>query len=143
MKAKRVIIPAAVMGLGLCVYMAGFLPRKVTIEYGESDIYTQADMDGAVERIEEKFDGFTGCVLHSVEYGGDGAVTTDNLERMNSLGKAKGYDEEFTQVINFKSDFRAPLFGNPVLNPGWDYKDYQWWLARSDGGEWVALTWGY
>ena len=24
-----------------------------------------------------------------------------------------------------------------------EYFDYQWWLARTEGGEWQLLTWGY
>ena len=24
-----------------------------------------------------------------------------------------------------------------------EYTDWQWWLARSEGGDWELLTWGY
>ena len=27
--------------------------------------------------------------------------------------------------------------------PDTDYKDYQWWLARADGGERELVSWGY
>lgn len=27
--------------------------------------------------------------------------------------------------------------------PDTDYEDYSWHLARTDGGEWKLLTWGY
>ena len=27
--------------------------------------------------------------------------------------------------------------------PNEELKDYGWWLAREEGGEWHLLTWGY
>ncbi len=24
-----------------------------------------------------------------------------------------------------------------------EYTDWQWWLARSDGGQWKLMSWGY
>jgi len=24
-----------------------------------------------------------------------------------------------------------------------EYTDWQWWLAREEGGDWELLTWGY
>ena len=29
----------------------------------------------------------------------------------------------------------------PVLI--FEYADYQWWLARKDGGDWELVSWGY
>ena len=74
----------------------------VTIDYGDSRLYTTQDMDAAISLIETTFATWKGCELHRISYISD--------EECNA-------DTEYT---------------------GW-----KWWLARSDGGEWKLMTWGY
>ena len=30
-----------------------------------------------------------------------------------------------------------------VFSPDTEMEDYQWWLAREEGGGWQLVTWGY
>ena len=33
--------------------------------------------------------------------------------------------------------------GAGVWNPDFEYTNRRWWLARTEGGEWKLITWGY
>jgi len=37
----------------------------------------------------------------------------------------------------------SPKEGGGAWEPDYEYSDWQWWLARTDGGEWQLITWGY
>jgi len=108
------------------------------IDYGMSDLYTQADMDEAIALINAEFSAWTGCEMHSLRYAGDEANTAENLAWMNELG-----EKEYAQVIEFLSDFHSPVEGGGAWEADTEYTDWQWWLAREEGGGWELLTWGY
>ena len=62
---------------------------------------------------------------------------------MNELEAANDAQETFSQCILFKSDFHSPKKGGGAWNADQVYTDWQWWLARADGGTWKLMTWGY
>ena len=113
----------------------------VTIDYGTSDLYTQADMDAAIQLIEDEFRTWDGCELHSITYGSDDACTDEALAWLNEMRSDDS--EPFTQCILFLSDFHSPVNGGDAWEADTEYTDWQWWLARTDGGNWNLLTWGY
>ena len=111
----------------------------VAIDYGSSELYTQADMDAAIALIEDEFSGWEGCELHRISYAGDECNSEENISWMNDL--ADGQD--FTQCIEFVSDFHSPVEGGGAWEADAEYTDWQWWLARAEGGDWQLLSWGY
>lgn len=116
---------------------------KVKIDYGVSSIYTEEDMNAAIAVIRKKFSTFKGCELHSLSYSSDEESTNaDNISWMNNLEKANDNKEVFSQCIAFNSSFRSPKKGDSALVPNEEYT-WTWWLARSEGGEWKLMTWGY
>ena len=68
------------------------------IDYGKSEIYSQKDMDAAIEIIKAEFSTWKGCTLQKIYY---------------------------------------------VSENGKEYKNWQWWLGRSETGDWKLMTWGY
>ena len=112
---------------------------KVQINYGASEIYTQADMKDAVKIIKKQFGSWKGCTLKNIRYAGDNANNTENLKWLNNLRP----QENFTQCIEFFSDFYVGKDTNTTFNPDSNYKDWQWWLARAEGGTWQLVTFGY
>lgn len=42
----------------------------------------------------------------------------------------------------FKSDFRSSKDGGDGFEANQEYKEWQWWLARGENGNWYLLTWG-
>lgn len=112
-------------------------------DYGTSEIYSKEDMDGALEMIMQEFTSWAGCEMHAIRYAGDECNSAENIQWMNELKEGKGY----TQCIEFITDFHSPVEDEEVKDTAWEqdkeYLDYQWWLARTDGGDWELLTWGY
>ena len=141
---KKALFLLLVLMLALSCTACGGSTKEVSIDYGVSDLYTQADMDAAIALIEKEFKGWQGCELHSISYAGDECQSADNVEWMNQLKEGQDISgPEFTQVIEFISDFHSPKRNSGTWNPDQEYTGWQWWLARSDGGEWQLLTWGY
>ena len=117
---------------------------KATIDYGTSSIYTQEDMNAAIELIKKEFNTWNGCELHSISYSSDDECNNkETIAWMNELEAANDAKETFTQCIMFKSDFHSPKRGGGAWNSDQEYTNWQWWLARSDGGQWKLMTWGY
>ena len=116
---------------------------NIKIDYGTSSIYTKAEMDAAIELIKKEFSTWDGCELHSISYSTDEECNESNIAWMNEMGKATDAEETFTQCIMFKSNFHSPLNGGSGFNPDEEYTDWQWWLARSEGGQWKLMTYGY
>ncbi|MBR3016220.1 MAG: hypothetical protein IKH57_03930 [Clostridia bacterium] len=116
---------------------------EVSIDYGNSTLYTKEDMDAAIAVIRNEFDSWEGCELHSIAYGSDDACSADNIAWMNELEAANDAQETFSQCILFKSNFHSPKNGGGAWNADQEYTDWQWWLARSEGGAWKLMTWGY
>ncbi len=116
---------------------------NVKIDYGTSSIYSEEDMDAAIEVIKKKFSSLEGCELHSLSYRSDEECNrVGNIAWMNDLGEANGNREIFTQCIAFDSSFCSPKEGGGGWEPNEEYT-WSWWLARSEGGEWKLMTWGY
>ena len=134
---KRILLLIAAV-LALCLAGCG-AEADVTIDYGKSTLYTREDMDKAIALIRAEFDTWEGCELHAVRYASDECATEENLVWMNDLKPGAGY----TQCIEFLSDFHSPKEGGGAWNADSEYTNWQWWLARTEGGAWELLTWGY
>ena len=57
--------------------------------------------------------------------------------------KANDNEQTFTQCIVFSSDFHTSKKDSEGFNSDYAYRDWKWFLARSDSGEWKLMTWGY
>ena len=135
---KRIIIAAVAAFFSLFIVMGlvkYFSP--VSIEYGESQLYTQQDMDAAIQLITGEFNTWHGCKLYSIRYANDGLCKRE-LEYCNSLSKNGAV---FIECIIFNTRFRSPLLGGGNWHNNSVY-DYTWYLARTAGGDWQLLTWG-
>ena len=114
-------------------------PEGPEIDYGESELFEQEDMDAAIELIRSEFDGWEGCELHSICYAGDESNSRRNLQWLRSLRP----EREFTQCISFKSDFHSPVETTGAWEADQEYTEWEWWLARPENGDWELVTWGY
>lgn len=117
--------------------------EAATIELGESELYSMSERTSAIEKILIEFERWEGCELHSLRYAGDQCNTQENIDWLNQLAEPRGLEPTFDRCIEFVSDFHSPKKAYGAWNADSEYKNWQWWLARSDGGEWHLLTWGY
>ena len=116
---KRTI--AAVLCAAMLLLLAGCgkgNTSNVKIDYGTSSVYSQKEMDAAIDVIKKQFRSFAGCELHSLSYMSDEECNDTN------------------------SSFRSPKDGGGAWEADQEYT-WSWWLARSEGGQWKLMTWGY
>ena len=114
------------------------------VDYGTSELFTEADMDAALDAILEQFCMWKGCVMKRIAFTDD-KTCTDDLKYVNGL-RAED-TKEFDQAIVFMSDFHSPV-GEDAEDSVWDedtdYNDFSWHLGRTGAdGIWRLLTWGY
>lgn len=83
-----------------------------------------------------------GFDLHTISYSSDDECNEKNIAWMNELAKKDKIEESFTQCIMFKSDFRSSKDDGDGFEANQEYKEWQWWLARGENGNWYLLTWG-
>lgn len=139
---KNIAVTFFLMFLLLFVGCEKSNSTEVKVDYGTSAVYSKKDMDSAIEVIKEEFSFFDGCELYSLSYVSDEECnSTDNIEWMNEL-RADESMEVFTECIAFDSSFRSPLEGGGAWEADTEYT-WSWWLARTEGGEWQLMTWGY
>jgi D-alanyl-D-alanine carboxypeptidase len=124
-------------------YLGKIPSHAAKVDYGTSELYTQEEMDAAITEFKKEFENWLGCELHSVKYAGDECNSEENIAWLNSLKEGKNY----TQVIEFITDFHSPVEEELLKDTAWEpdkeYTDYQWWLAREDGGAWELVSMGY
>jgi len=144
MKRILMFLLAAICACGL-VGCGEKADADVTIDYGDSGIYSKKEMDEAISLIMEEFSTWEGCELHSISYISDEESTSDkNLEWMNDFARGRNLgDNYYTQCIAFISDFHSPTTNSGAWAEDYEYTDWNWWLARSEDGDWELLTWGY
>lgn len=111
--------------------------EKVEVDYGESAVYTEAEMDAAIQVILDTFADFEGCTLHALTYAGD-IVSENNLGYCRTLST----EEEIEACMVFDSSFHSPKNGGGAWEADTEYT-WSWYLGRTTSGEWVLLTYGY
>lgn len=121
-------------------YLGAYTGGDVNIDLGSSALYTEDELKDAVIQIKCKFAFWGDVDLRSIRYACDEAVTEEKLAWLNDLNP----DGSYTQAALFLMDFHTPGdVGELTLKADSDYKDYQWWLARTADGGWEIVTFGY
>lgn len=130
---KRFLILALVLSLILAG--CGGDVRHVSREIGESEIYSPAEIDSAMDVVVRFFaDNYKGCTLKTLCY--DEAVSAEAAPEWAEQYQAK-------KAIVLVSSFDVDGSGaSPALNPNSTYENYQWILTRR-GWSWTLQTWGY
>ena len=142
---KRIVVCLLFAALFLLPGCGAKQENKVEIDYGSSELYSKEDMDAAIALIMKEFNTWKGCEMHSIRYASDGQCNAENLSWLNEIEAARDAKEHFSQVISFVSDFHSPKKNTEMTawNEDFEYTDWQWWLARPDGGNWKLMDWGY
>ena len=104
----------------------------------ETELYTDEDIDAAIETAMAEADTWEGIEIVSIDYAGDACNSEENLAWLSGLD-----DKEYVDVLELLAYIHTSPDLVGALEPDTDYSDYQFWLAREQGGDWELVTWGY
>ena len=109
--------------------------KNTEIDYGTSQLYTQEDMDSAIEIIKKEVNDWEVSEVYNIRYAGDDIST----------GETKYYqaDYGYDEVIAFTSDFHTARHAGGAWVRNEDYEGWSWLLGRTNGGDWELFTWGW
>lgn len=120
------------MGLGSC---GGNIDHTES-EYVESEMYSQEDIESAIDTIKNEFDReWKGCSLTEIYYAGD-----EKSRAYQEWAERHQADEVIVLLSSFDVDESG---GDGSLNPNSTYSDWNWILVRDTGGKWEHVDHGY
>ena len=140
---KRILLLLSIMCICGLIGCENDSVSEATVDYGTSSIYSEDDMNEAIELVKDEFVTWEGCELQSISYSSDEECNSDNISWLNELAQANNMSDEFTQCMMLVSDFHTSENAPVQWNADTNYEDFQWWLARTDNGEWKLISWGY
>ena len=133
---KQIFIPVI---LSCMLLFSGCTKGNVSnarIILNESILFTQAEiedaMDVAIGHFKAEFEGYT---LLEMKYD-----ETHSLRFSEEWAQTYGADEGIVLLSSFEVDDKG---GDGSFNPNDTYRNWQWVLVRTNGGEWELKTWGY
>lgn len=112
--------------------------KDVQVKNVKSDIYSEDDINEAIEVIEDYFvKNFNGCSLKKIAYAGD------EITKLESQYQSEHSDSN-KDVIVLTSDFYVyPKCGDRSLNTDSTYTGWKWILVRMPNGKWEHKDHGY
>ncbi len=115
---------------------------NLPVDLSAQSSFSQEELESAVDAIMERFAQFgDGFAMRQITFDHD--ATTDEVDWLNQHMSAPGVGS-FVEGVCFLSDFHSPEAPEEVSwNSDADYTGWNWWLARTDGGDWVVVDMGY
>ena len=109
---------------------------RVNTHNVNSEIYSQEDINAAIDTIKKEFMmNWGGCTLTEIYYAGD-----DSSKDHQDWADRNNADEVIVLLSSFDVDSSG---GDGSLNPNSTYSDWKWILVRRDGGKWQHVDHGY
>ncbi len=131
---------SAILFSAVLVFCLGGCTRtNVIIEYGSSKIFSEAEMEAAIQAIEENAKQWGDFVFTAFRYGGDDSSSEEMLSELNSLSE---WDNTYDQCILFKADFHTLNSVKEPWEANHEYDNYLFWLARDVVGSWKLVSYG-
>ena len=109
---------------------------RVNTHNVNSEIYSQEDINAAIDTIKKEFMmNWGGCTLTEIYYAGD-----DSSKDHQDWADRNNADEVIVLLSSFDVDSSG---GDGSLNPNSTYSDLSWILVRTNGGKWQHVDHGY
>ena len=109
---------------------------RVNTNNVNSEIYSQEDINAAIDTIKKEFMmNWGGCTLTEIYYAGD-----DSSKDHQDWADRNNADEVIVLLSSFDVDSSG---GDGSLNPNSTYSDWSWILVRTNGGKWQHVDHGY
>ena len=109
---------------------------RVNTHNVNSEIYSQEDINAAIDTIKKEFMmNWGGSTLTEIYYAGD-----DSSKDHQDWADRNNADEVIVLLSSFDVDSSG---GDGSLNPNSTYSDWSWILVRTNGGKWQHVDHGY
>ncbi len=109
---------------------------KVNTHNVDSEIYSEEDINAAIDTIKKEFENdWKGCTLTEIYYAGD-----DSSKDHQDWANRNNADEVIVLQSSFDVDSSG---GDGSLNPNSTYNGWNWILVRTNGGQWQHVDHGY
>ena len=133
---KKIVCAMLCILLVFSLSACGGNVSKVNTHNVDSEIYSEEDINAAIDTIKKEFkSNWKGCTLKEIYYAGD-----DSSKGHQDWADRNNTDE----VIVLLSSFDVGAFGGDgSLNPHSTYSDWKWILVRTNGGHWQHVDHGY
>jgi len=133
---KKIIILLVCMITVFSLCACGGNIKNVKVVDVESEIYTSAEINAAIEIIKQEFkENWKGCTLREICYAGD--------ETLNDYQDWAGRNDA-DEVIVLLSVFNVGSSGGDgSLNPNSTYTNWKWILGRNSGEQWKHVDHRY
>jgi hypothetical protein len=117
--------------------------NNAEIDYGSSTVFSDTEIESAVDAVLAKFQDFEGCDLRRIWYDENRSNAEIESYLTSGRGKVNGVAQE--NVIVLFSDFYVDSSGGDGgFNPDSTYTDWTWVLIRdSENDAWKVDDWGY
>lgn len=115
----------------------------VNIKIGNSEKFSSAEIQDAIDAVLNKFKDFHGCSLTDLYY--DESKSNSEIKSYMAHGHGSKNGVEENNVIILLSNFTVDSSGGDgSLNPDSTYTNWMWILIRdSQAGGWKVDDWGY
>lgn len=138
---------AVLLLLGLCACGSGGNIDNVLITTVPSTLYTEAEINDAIQVILKEFKGsWSGCTLTELSYAGDEINARETAYYLGGAYSGDYLDAwgDFDQVMILISSFDTDSDpGDGGLNSNFTYSNWNWILVRSNCGAWRHVDHGY
>ena len=132
---KKILL-SLFLSLMLVLTACGGNVRNVKKTVGESQQFTAQEIEDAMDTAIHYFaKEFNGCTMTEIIYS-----ESASHDAAAEWAVQYGADEGIVLLSTFEVDETG---GDGSLNPGSTYRNWQWILVRTDGGDWELKTWGY
>ena len=119
--------------------------ENAELDYGNSILYSEAEIQSAFDAVLIKFEDFRGCDLKRLWY--DEEQSDKDIQRdISSSGSntIKNSGAEPGNIMVLYSDWRTGESSDDGTPPDFDYFDFTWILIRnSETDDWELTSWGY
>ena len=110
--------------------------RGVKTHHVDSEMYSQDDINSAIDTIKKEFKSdWKGCTLTEIYYAGD-----DCSKDHQYWADRNNADEVIVLLSSFDVDSSG---ADGSLNPNSTYDNWNWILVRTNGGQWQHVDHGY
>ena len=116
---------------------------NVVVSIGESDNFTERELNEAIDAVKRKFRGFDGCEMTELWYSEKDSIKT--IEGYLNSGGGSGKSIKKENIVVLFSNFTVDSSGaDHGFNPNSTYTDWDWILVRNSlTNNWRVVDWGY